>query len=85
MCRFRTGRSRRRGFAGLLLIVGANAVAVAPLLARSQVVGAVTALAGILATIGLALAGPVLVSRLSRALARRLPSGAPAPTAATAR
>jgi putative ABC transport system permease protein len=72
--------SSRRAFAGVLLIVGANAISVAPLLARSQVVAAVTALAGIVATIGLALAGPALVSRLSRALARKLPPGASAPT-----
>jgi putative ABC transport system permease protein len=72
--------SKRRGFAGALLIVAANVVSVAPLLARSEVVAAVTAFAGILATIGLALAGPVLISRLSRALARKLPSGASAPT-----
>ncbi|GAA2403684.1 FtsX-like permease family protein [Actinomadura vinacea] len=72
--------SKRRGFAGLLLLVGANIVAVAPLLARSQAGAAVTALAGILATIGLALAGPVMVSRLSHALARKLPPRASAPT-----
>ena len=72
--------SKARGFAGALLIVGANVVAVAPLFARSEVVAATTALAGILATIGLALAGPILVSRLSQVLARRLPPGAPAPT-----
>ncbi|MDN3353716.1 ABC transporter permease [Actinomadura sp. DC4] len=72
--------SRRRGFAGALLIVGANAVSVAPLLARSEVVAAVTAFAGILATIGLALAGPVLIRGLSRTLARKLPARASAPT-----
>ncbi len=72
--------SKRRAVAGVLVLVGANVVAVAPLLARTQVGAAVTALAGILATIGLALAGPTLVSRVSRALQRRLPARASAPT-----
>ncbi|XVQ09782.1 FtsX-like permease family protein [Spirillospora sp. CA-255316] len=72
--------SARRGFAGMLLLAGANVVAVAPLLARSQAGAAVTALAGILAAIGLAVAGPVLVRRLGDALARRLPPRAAAPT-----
>jgi putative ABC transport system permease protein len=72
--------SRRRGLAGLLVLAGANVIAVAPLLARTQTAAAVTALAGILATIGLALAGPTLVSRMSRALQRRLPAGTSAPT-----
>lgn len=72
--------SKGRSFAGVLVLVGANVIAVAPLLARSQTGAAATALAGILATIGLALAGPILVSRISRALQRRLPSGASAPT-----
>jgi len=72
--------SKRRGFAGVLVLVGANVISVAPLLARSQAGAAVTALAGILATIGLALVGPILVSRASRALLRRLPAGVSAPT-----
>ncbi|MFC5744520.1 FtsX-like permease family protein [Actinomadura rugatobispora] len=72
--------SARRGFFGLLLLAAANVVAVAPLLARSQAGAAVTALAGILAAIGLGLAGPVLVRRLGDALARRLPPRAAAPT-----
>jgi putative ABC transport system permease protein len=69
-----------RGFAGLLVLVGANAVAVTPLLSRSQIGASVTALAGILAMIGLSLVGPVLVSRASQLLARRLPRGVSAPT-----
>jgi putative ABC transport system permease protein len=72
--------SRSRGFAGVLVLVGANVISIAPLLAPSQAGAAATALAGILATIGLALAGPTLVSRISHALHRRLPAGASAPT-----
>jgi putative ABC transport system permease protein len=65
--------SQGRAFAGLLLIVGATVLSVGPLLARSQAGAAVTAFAGIVATIGLALAGPVMVGGISRTLARRLP------------
>ncbi|MGW0431503.1 FtsX-like permease family protein [Micromonospora sp. NPDC003197] len=72
--------SKGRGFAGVLVLVGANVVSVAPLLTRSQAGVAVTALAGILAAIGLALVGPTLISWLSRVLARRLPGRASAPT-----
>jgi putative ABC transport system permease protein len=72
--------SRSRAFAGMLVLVGATVLSVAPLLAPSQAGAAATALAGILATIGIALAGPILVSRISHALQRRLPAGAPAPT-----
>jgi putative ABC transport system permease protein len=72
--------SRRRAFAGLLLIVGAIVLSVAPLLVRTQAGAAVTAFAGILATIGLALAGPALIAGVSAALARRLPRRVSAPT-----
>ncbi|MFG2000460.1 FtsX-like permease family protein [Spirillospora sp. NPDC048911] len=72
--------STRRAFAGFLLIVGAAVLSAGPLLARSQAGAAVTALAGILATVGLALAGPVLVSRVGQGLARRLPRGVSAPS-----
>jgi putative ABC transport system permease protein len=72
--------SRTRAFAGLLVLAAANVVAVTPLLARSRTGAAATALAGILATIGLGLAGPALVSRIGRALRRRLPAGVSAPT-----
>jgi putative ABC transport system permease protein len=64
----------------VLVLVGAFVISVAPLLARSQAGAAVTVLAGILATIGLALVGPILVSRISRTLQRRLSAGASAPT-----
>ncbi|MBC6456651.1 FtsX-like permease family protein [Actinomadura sp. HBU206391] len=71
--------SKGRAFAGVLVLIAANVVSVAPLLARSQAGAAVTALAGILAAIGLGLAGPVLVSRIGRAL-RKVSSRASAPT-----
>jgi putative ABC transport system permease protein len=72
--------SRPRAFAGLLLMVGAAAISVGPLVTRSEAGAAVTALAGILATIGLGLAGPVVVGGISRTLARRLPARVSAPT-----
>lgn len=72
--------STRRAFAGLLLIAGSVALSVTPLLARSQAGAAATSLAGIVAAIGLALAGPVAVGRIGRWLARRLPTRASAPT-----
>ena len=72
--------SSARAFAGLLVLVGALTVSVAPLLIRTEIGASTTALAGIIAAIGLALLGPTLVSRASGALARRLPARAPAPT-----
>ncbi len=71
--------SARRGLAGLALLVVAQVVSVMPLLNRSQAGAAVTAMAGIIAAIGLALAGPVLLDRAGRLLARRMPAGASAP------
>lgn len=71
---------RGRGFAGVLLVAGGYVLAVTPLLIRSQVGAATTALAGILATIGLGLAGPALIQRISAVLARRLPARASAAT-----
>jgi putative ABC transport system permease protein len=70
--------SRVRTAAGLVLIVAATALSGAPLLARSQVGAATTAIAGIVAVIGLALAGPALLRHLTGVLSRRLPPGAPA-------
>lgn len=72
--------SKLRARIGLGLIVVGTGVSVTPLLARSQAGAAATALAGILAAIGLALAGPVLVGSVSRTLARKLPANTPAPT-----
>ena len=71
--------ARSRAFAGVLLLVGSTAVAVTPLLARTQTGAAGTALAGILAAIGLALLGPLLISRITAVLARRLPARTSAP------
>jgi putative ABC transport system permease protein len=72
--------SKIRTRAGLLLVVAANVVAVAPLLDRSQIGASATAIAGILAAIGLALAGPAVVGRLGQVLARKLPVHTSAPT-----
>lgn len=71
---------RLRGVVGLNLIILANALAVGPLVARTQIGAAGTATAGIVAAIGLALAGPALLRRAGGALARRLPPGVSAPT-----
>ncbi|WP_024285582.1 ABC transporter permease [Cellulomonas sp. KRMCY2] len=70
--------SRSRALTGVLLIVGSTATAVTPLLSRTQVGAAGTALAGMLAAIGLALLGPLLISRITRILGRRLPARASA-------
>ncbi|MDC2951437.1 FtsX-like permease family protein [Streptomyces heilongjiangensis] len=68
-----------RAFAGLLLIVGAVCLSVTPLLARSEAGAASTALAGIVATIGLGVAGPTLVQHAGRILLRNLPRRVTAP------
>ncbi|QHY95163.1 FtsX-like permease family protein [Streptomyces sp. S4.7] len=47
-----------------------------PLLARTALGATATSIAGILAAIGLALAGPALIRRVSDTLSRRLPAGA---------
>ncbi len=72
--------SATRTRAGMALLVMANGVAIMPLLRQTQDGAAVTALAGILAAIGLGLAGPALIKKISGALARRLPSRASAAT-----
>ncbi|TCO54873.1 putative ABC transport system permease protein [Actinocrispum wychmicini] len=59
---------------GALLMVLATAMSVTPLILRNQFGAVGTATSGIVAAIGLALAGPALVRSLSGALARRLPS-----------
>ncbi|WP_367125372.1 FtsX-like permease family protein [Streptomyces phytohabitans] len=71
--------SRGRAFTGFLLIVAATVLSAAPLLARTEIGAASTAMSGIVAVIGLALAGPELVRGLTGALARRLPSRVSAP------
>jgi putative ABC transport system permease protein len=72
--------SRVRTAAGQLLVVAALTLSVAPLLLRTDLGAAATPTAGILAAIGLALAGPDLVRRLGDLLGRRLPPRASAPT-----
>lgn len=65
--------------AGLLLIAAALPLSVPPLLAQSPIGAASTSLAGIVAAIGLALADPALLRRVTGGLARRLPAGTSAP------
>ncbi|MCZ2810201.1 FtsX-like permease family protein [Modestobacter sp. VKM Ac-2979] len=64
---------------GLLLIAAAVPLSVPPLLVQSPIGAASTSLAGIVAAIGLALAGPLLLRRVTGRLARRLPAGTSAP------
>ncbi|MEV4640620.1 FtsX-like permease family protein [Actinoplanes sp. NPDC049548] len=71
--------SRTRAFAGLLLLAAATVLAAGPLLARTEIGAASTAIAGILATIGVALAGPLAVQRSTAWLRRRLPGDLRAP------
>ncbi|MFC9606664.1 FtsX-like permease family protein [Streptomyces niveus] len=68
--------SRLRTRAGLLLVVAATTLSVVPLLSRTALGATATSIAGIIAAIGLALAGPAPIRRLSETLARRLPAGA---------
>ncbi|MEU2606997.1 ABC transporter permease [Streptomyces albus] len=72
--------SPARGRIGLGLIVAGTGISVVPLVVRSQAGAATTAVAGILAAIGLALVGPMLLAGIGRAVARRLPARASAPT-----
>ncbi|WP_346618904.1 FtsX-like permease family protein [Blastococcus montanus] len=72
--------SAARTRAGLFLLVAAVPLAVPPLLVRSSLGAASTSMAGIVAAVGLALAGPALLRRVSGGLAARLPARASAPT-----
>ncbi|MEW2401681.1 FtsX-like permease family protein [Streptomyces sp. NPDC046862] len=72
--------SRLRTRAGLLLIVAATVLSAAPLLSRTLIGASATSIAGIVAAIGLALAGPALVKGAGDAAVRRLRPGVPAPT-----
>ncbi|WP_031083534.1 ABC transporter permease, partial [Streptomyces sp. NRRL WC-3549] len=72
--------SALRTRAGAALIVVATGVSVMPLLDRTQAGAAGTAVAGLGAAVGLALAGPALVGWAGRALAGRLSAKTPAPT-----
>ncbi|BCJ49404.1 hypothetical protein Asp14428_08790 [Actinoplanes sp. NBRC 14428] len=71
--------SRGRAFAGLLLMAASAVLAVSPLVSRTEIGAAGTAMSGILATIGLALAGPLLVQRAAGWLRSRLRPDVPAP------
>ncbi|MEU0471075.1 FtsX-like permease family protein [Streptomyces olivaceus] len=72
--------SRTRTGAGLLLMLGACALSAVPLLSRTALGASVTSIAGILAAIGLAMAGPALVGNAGEAAVRRLRPGVAAPT-----
>lgn len=72
--------SRPRTVAGLLLIAASGALSVAPLLQRTAIGASGTSIAGIVAAIGLALAGPALVRTAGEAVVRRLRPGVSAPT-----
>ncbi|WP_446048134.1 FtsX-like permease family protein, partial [Streptomyces olivaceus] len=72
--------SRTRTGAGLLLMLGACALSAVPLLSRTALGASVTSIAGILAAIGLAMAGPALVRSAGEAAVRRLRPGVAAPT-----
>ncbi|MFD4502768.1 FtsX-like permease family protein [Streptomyces sp. NPDC058457] len=72
--------SRARTVAGLLLIAASGALSVTPLLQRTAIGASATSIAGIVAAIGLALAGPALVRTAGEAVVRRLRPGVSAPT-----
>ncbi|MFD7503978.1 FtsX-like permease family protein [Streptomyces sp. NPDC059850] len=72
--------SKARAQAGLAMIAVGTGASATPLLVRSQAGAAATAVAGLVAAIGLALAGPALVGGVGRLLARKLPPKASAPT-----
>ncbi|MET9258950.1 FtsX-like permease family protein [Amycolatopsis sp. NPDC004079] len=61
---------------GALLIAAATVLSITPLLIKNQAGATGTSLAGIVAAIGLALAGPAMVQFVSGALARWLPAQA---------
>ncbi|MFJ4786141.1 FtsX-like permease family protein [Streptomyces sp. NPDC088794] len=72
--------SKARTSGGLVLILGAFTLSVTPLFARTAIGASTTSMAGILAAIGLALAGPALVKGMGDAMARRLRPRVAAPT-----
>jgi putative ABC transport system permease protein len=72
--------SSGRALTGALLIAAAFAMSVTPLVSRTVIGASATSIAGIVAAIGLALCGPVLVQGAGRAAARRLRVGVTAPT-----
>lgn len=74
----RTSRIRER--IGLLVMLAAAGIATAPLFVPSEIGAAMTSTAGIVAAIGLAVAAPGLLRRLTDALAGRIPAGVSVPT-----
>ncbi|WP_030383391.1 MULTISPECIES: ABC transporter permease [unclassified Streptomyces] len=72
--------ARMRTYGGLLVIVAATTLSVAPLLSRTPIGAAATQMAGIVGAIGLAMAGPALTRWAGGALGRRLRPGTAAPT-----
>ncbi|MEU9452692.1 ABC transporter permease [Streptomyces sp. NPDC048277] len=72
--------SRPRTVAGLLLMAVSLVLSVPPLLQRTLIGASATSIAGIVAAIGLALAGPALVRAAGEAAVRRLRPGVSAPT-----
>lgn len=72
--------SRIRAHIGLLTILAAITLSVAPLITRSEIGAAATSTAGILAAIGLAVAGPSLLRRAGDTIGSQIPTRASAPT-----
>ncbi|MEU6537069.1 ABC transporter permease [Streptomyces sp. NPDC047000] len=72
--------STGRALTGFLLIAAASALSVTPLLSRTVIGASATSIAGIVAAIGLALCGPLLVQVAGRGIARRLRAQVTAPT-----
>ncbi|MEU9157462.1 ABC transporter permease [Streptomyces sp. NPDC048417] len=72
--------SRSRTVTGLSLLAASCALSVTPLLQRTLIGASATSIAGIVAAIGLALAGPALVRTAGEAVVRRLRPGVSAPT-----
>ncbi|MFG3289342.1 FtsX-like permease family protein [Streptomyces sp. NPDC048179] len=72
--------SRARTATGLLLIAVSLVLSVPPLLQRTLIGASAASIAGIVAAIGLALAGPALVRSAGETVVRRLRPGVSAPT-----
>ncbi|MEU1160587.1 ABC transporter permease [Streptomyces sp. NPDC005921] len=72
--------SRARTSTGLLLMAVSLVLSVPPLLQRTLIGASATSIAGIVAAIGLALAGPALVRSAGETVVRRLRPGVSAPT-----
>ncbi|MFG3023118.1 FtsX-like permease family protein [Streptomyces sp. NPDC048254] len=72
--------SRSRTVTGLSLMAVSCVLSVTPLLQRTPIGASATSIAGIVAAIGLALAGPALVRTAGEAVVRRLRPGVSAPT-----